>query len=214
MQSTLTKTHLTVSTGSVNHKMRFMQMINTSTSVNPFCRKMHKIAGTVCASCYAGRLEALRKTMQKAYGRNGKLLSSNLMRLSEIEKLPIYSKYVRFNAFGELINLIHLHNLVNIAMIHNQHTFALWTKRPELVKQLLSFGIPIPSNMILVFSTFNKNVLNPVLPSGFDKVFTVYNRKFARENNVKINCAGKSCIDCLNCYKKDNNITIINEHLR
>ncbi|MBR5087960.1 MAG: hypothetical protein IK093_00885, partial [Ruminiclostridium sp.] len=37
-----------------------------------------------------------------------------------------------------------------------------------------------------------------------DHVFTVYTKKYAKENGIKINCGGKKCMECIlkkiNCY--------------
>lgn len=34
-----------------------------------------------------------------------------------------------------------------------------------------------------------------------DKVFTVYDKKFAKKAGIEINCGGRKCADCGRCYE-------------
>ena len=45
-------------------------------------------------------------------------------------------------------------------------------------------------------------------------VFTVYTASYAIKNNVFINCGGRKCIECLNCYNYHENVFYINEILK
>lgn len=184
-------------------KLKGMYAINTNTLSNPYCQKMRKVEGSVCSRCYAAEmLSTFRMSCVEAYEKNSNELSSKLMDERDIPF--INAAYVRINAFGELINSTHLLNLCMIARKNENTTFALWTKRKELI---FKHHMSIPNNIILIYSNPVVNGV-PVIPKYFHKVFTVYNS----DGNSEINCGG-SCAECLMCYKK-NTTRVINERLK
>lgn len=181
-------------------KLKGIVAINTNTLSNNFCKKMQRNKHNVCANCYAKDfLKTFRASCVAPFERNSKLLSKSLV------KAPFLNhSYVRFNAYGEIINDTHFINLCNIASANPATTFALWTKRKDVVKKLNRY---IPDNMILIYSSPKMNV-KASLPKYFHKVFTVFS-----EEAEGINCTGH-CTECLLCYTKDNGIDEINERLR
>ena len=128
----------------------------------------------------------------------------------------INSAFFRFHGHGELINMTHLWNFVQIARANPQTTFALWTKRKDFIKKMMTqqkyTSIPSgkPNNMILIYSNPKINCVQIEPPRFFDKVF----------NNVSVkgykneNCTGQKCIECLACYKKDSGIDSIIERVK
>lgn len=182
-------------------KLKGIASINTSPLHNPFCLKMHKTADTVCAHCYShAMLKALRANCVPLWKKNGEILSARLLTDAELPTWRVY-KHVRFSAHGELFNKLHCENLFKIARFNPDITFALWTKRPELVSK------DVPDNCILIYSSPIINVQSE-LPEGFHKVFTVYDH-----DTGNINCGGKYCRSCLLCYTK-NDVVYINELLK
>jgi hypothetical protein len=198
------------------NKMEGMVSINTSTVKNPFCIKAAK-TDTVCKICYARKLEAFYghgNGYIGSYKDNGELLSKGLLSNEDvaavIKKLSKF-KMVRFHAFGELINVVHLYNYLKIVEAAPDKTFALWSKRVDLMRKLDSKLKP--KNLITIYSTPRIDVIKPVIPKGFDKVFTVYSRKFAKDNDIDINCGAKKCFTCKRCYSFDGP-TYINELIK
>lgn len=186
-------------------KMQGMLSINTSTVMNPFCQKM-KETDSICRKCYARSLEPFRSKglgYSKLWFNNGVELSSSP--LKRIPKLKV--KVMRLHAFGELINRTHLNNFKMIAENNPDTLFTLWTKRKNLFKDFIK-----PSNMILIYSEPKVNKVCKNVPENFDKIFAVFNKKFAKENNIDINCE-KKCITCMKCYSH-NSIQIINELMK
>tara|TARA_R100001132_G_C3236849_1_gene69166 strand:- start:36 stop:734 length:699 start_codon:yes stop_codon:yes gene_type:complete len=101
---------------------------------------------------------------------------------------------------SDLSNNTHLKNYIKICNFNKQTTFALWTKRKDIIQAYFDKHKK-PKNLILIYS--NPIVDRPILkPFGyFDKIFnnvTMNNPQF-KENQ---NCTGQKCIDCLRCYKK------------
>jgi hypothetical protein len=112
---------------------------------------------------------------------------------------------------SKIKNNIHLKNYIKICNANKQTTFALWTKRVDIINNYFDNNKK-PKNLILIFS--NSQIDKPILkPFGyFDKVFnnvTIDNPKYKAMQN----CTGQKCIDCLRCYKKSksNNNNIIVE---
>jgi hypothetical protein len=189
--------HITIGSG----KMAGINSINTSTLENEFCTKMRE-NDSVCKQCYAARYEKMRPALHDKLVLNSSLLSSTII---PDNQLPIINAaFFRFDSFGEIINDIHLINLVNIVKKNNHCNFGLWTKRKDIIKQFFNNNDK-PDNLILIYSSPKLNKIAKI-PQYFDKVFTAHNKLSTVDN---INCHG-NCINCLLCYNK-NNVTIINE---
>lgn len=186
-------------------KLKGIAAINTNPLTNSFCQRMSKGSG-VCSQCYSQKmLKTFRQSCVKAWERNSNELSERLLEYPELPQLNF--AYVRLNAHGELVNKTHLDNLGLIAKRNPDTTFVLWTKRRELLRNFVK-----PANMILVYSTAKING-KPILPKGFDKVFTVYSKEYIKKHpEVRINCS-KKCAPCLLCYRK-NPVEFINEVLK
>jgi hypothetical protein len=112
----------------------------------------------ICNYCYANRfLKTFRKNCINSYQNNNNILSKKVL---NNDQLPIIDynkyKYVRFNSYGEIININHLINLINICNINKKVTFSLYTKRINIINKYFK-DHKKPKNMILVFSNPNIN---------------------------------------------------------
>jgi len=192
-------------------KLANIKAINTNNLSNDFCRRMAKNPNTMCAHCYANRnLKGYRKACVPAFEHNSKMLSRPLG--DNIPKFKSGEK-VRFNGYGELVNEIHLHNIINIARLNPDTFFALWSKRKDLIRQY--FDVPgrvKPKNLNIIYSSpiLNKRYR---VPKYHDKVFTVYDKNTIEEKCININCGAKDCNSCNICYSK-NRVSYVNEKLK
>jgi len=191
-------------------KMTGFHTLNTSPLDNKFCLRMRATEGTICSYCYSCRaLETYAPTARKMWKENGKILSRKIIRE---EELPVTrKKYFRFQSHGELLNEKHYINLVNIAKKNPQSVFLLPTKKKAIVGKLGKMGA---ENLILSYSEPLINHLVEELPDNFDRRFSVFTKEYAKEHGIDINCAGKRCIECLQCYTIGNNLKFVNEYLR
>lgn len=194
-------------TNQMEGKMKGMNSLNTSAECNPFCQKMRETQGMICRSCYSKSTERRYKNARAAFENNYNVLSTHLLTDKEVPR--VNSVIFRFQAHGDLANRTHYKNLVKIAETNPDTTFALWTKRLSVVRQ---GGIIKRDNIIYVYSTPKLDEASPKLPEGFDKVFSVYSRQYAKDKNVQINCA-KLCFTCQLCYAK-NDTHIVNELIK
>lgn len=181
-------------------KLQGLWAINVSSLDNPFCKEMSQDKRNICSWCYSRKmLRGLRANCRPSMVRNMETLAHPLTRIPRIRDYHLF----RFNAHGELVNRIHAANYFTIAKCNPHVTFAMWTKRPELVRGLIK-----PSNLFLVYSSPRIDVKEE-LPDGFDKVFTVWSKPV---DGVEINCHGKRCASCKLCYS--DGVESINELLR
>jgi hypothetical protein len=192
-----------ITTHCKKRKRAGMTSLNTDNLSNPFCQKMRESKNTICSSCYAYSQLKLYKSLQQHCADNSKELTD-----PDFQPFGVMDRVFRFNSFGELINDQHLLNLIKIVNYNPNTTFALWTKRQDVVARVFA-DTKKPDNLILIYSSPLKNVQGQALPV-FDKVFTVYDNACAE--SVEINCRQK-CSECLLCYSH-NDIKYVNETLR
>jgi len=173
-------------------KLEGLRAISTNTVTNPFCIAANQAkAHTICSVCYShSMLNTYRKNAQAALQYNSDYLSSKLY---HADAFPvILDRVFRFSAHGELINDTHLRNLLTIVKKNPATTFALWTKRKDIVRSVFK-----PNNLVLIFSNPKIDAIMAKPPKGFDKTFN----NVAEGSYVeKQNCTGQKCKDCLLCY--------------
>ena len=196
--------HLSKMTG----KLDGLHAISTNTVTNKFCQKMNSSNkdNQICTICYShNMLKSYRKNMQSALQRNSDLLAQSILDDTDI---PFYiHAFMRINAHGELINDTHFINIILIARKNPHCTFALWTKRKDIINRVIKLGYEIPANLILVYSnpTINKVMYEP--PKHFHKVFNNVEYEHKTEEQ---NCTGQQCINCMLCYNH-NDVSVIIE---
>jgi hypothetical protein len=174
-------------------KMAGFVSISTSTVDNDFCAKMAANPNCVCAKCYARKYECYRPRLRHAMVQNGQLLSSGLLADEQIPQLNALA--VRIHAFGEIINDTHVRNIYAICNKNKRVLFVIWTKRPNML------SADRPSNLRVIVSNPKIDSIVKYDPKcGFDAVFNVVSATYAEKNGIRVNCGGKSCKDCMNCY--------------
>ena len=195
-------TGINISQGS--GKLQNIRSINTNTLTNEFCIKQNKNKNSICNSCYSvNMLKTMRKNCVPSWEHNSNLLSQVII---QNELLPtILDAFFRFSSHGELINNIHLINLINITNKNPHCTFTLWTKRKDIINKVFK-TINKPKNLILISIIFQNLKTKLTLPKYFDKTFNNVTKEY---NGKKINCFSK-CKECLICYKHNNINQIIN----
>lgn len=196
------KIHITKGSG----KLIDFKSINTNTLTNPFCKKENASNNKekICTDCYSvALLEGLRKNMQECLERNSKLLSESILPDS---LLPIFlDRFIRIDSHGEIINMTHLINIMNIIEKNPSVIFGFWSKRTDLIFPYFKL-FPKPKNVIMIYSNPKKNHIMNKIPKYFDKVFNnVYKDNYIDEQN----CTGQKCRDCLKCYQFDTTNKIV-----
>lgn len=194
--------HITTHSG----KMEGIRSISTNPLSNVFCETMHKSSNkcVICTHCYAHTYALMRPSLKMHLQNNSELLSKAVLLPSV---LPKYSdRFMRFNSFGELINVNHLVNLFSICNNNPQTTHVLYSKRMNLIEQMHDF---VPRNLIIIES--NPMVNAPILhPRSWaaNYVFNVVTKRFVEERMLPVTCI-KNCYQCQRCYTFGNTRSII-----
>lgn len=198
----------------LNHqgKMEGMTSLSTSCTCNKFCRKRSKNQDLVCSHCYAQRQLKIYLNLEKCLIKNSQILTSRIL---EDREIPIINRaYFRFEAFGDLINVIQISNYFKICKRNKNVKFAIWTKNPWIIQEAINEGLKKPSNLQIILSSPKINEISDYSKYDFvDKVFTVFDKEYIERNQININCGNKKCIVCGKCYKKSNE-KFINEKLK
>jgi|TARA_X000001316_G_scaffold29_3_gene52 hypothetical protein len=209
-------------------KLIGFKSISNNTLKNKFCydnyiqgKIENKKAGAVvniCGVCYSQEmLQGVRKNVSPALDRN-EYLAERLLNDNEVP--TILQAYYRLNAHGELLTEVindngeviktypkfnHIENYCKIAEKNPHCTFALWSKRTDIIKPFFNKRKK-PGNLILIYSVKKTNSILKKIPKHFDKTFNnVAVDNFVNEQN----CTGQKCKDCLLCYKKDTTNIIV-----
>lgn len=199
--------HISIMTG----KLDGLRAISTNTRTNDYCIKQHASGdpNNICTKCYSHTmLSSYRKNMQPALQRNSDALSAAPLAPDAIPR--ILDAVFRFDAHGELINDTHLSNLCAIATHNPRTSFALWTKRNDLVSKHFRSN-PKPVNLILIYSNPKISNIMRKPPRYFDRTF---NNVLEHEHVEQQNCTGQKCADCLLCYTPGNGVTTIVEKVK
>jgi hypothetical protein len=209
-------------------KLIGLQSISNNTLKNKFCydnyvngKIENEKAGCViniCGVCYSQEmLQGVRKNVAPALDRN-EYLAERLLNDNEIP--TILQAYYRLNAHGELLTDVindkgeviktypkfnHIENYCKIAEKNPHCTFALWSKRTDIIKPFFNKRKK-PGNLILIYSVKKTNSILKKIPKHFDKTFNnVAVDQFVNEQN----CTGQKCKDCLLCYRKETTNVIV-----
>lgn len=199
--------HISIMTG----KLDGLRAISTNTRTNDYCIKQNATGDpdNICTKCYSHvMLSSYRKNMQPALQRNSDALSAHPLPESAIPR--ILDAVFRFDAHGELINETHLANLAAICTHNPRTSFALWTKRNDIVAKYFRTRAK-PVNMILIYSNPKISHIMKRPPKHFDRTF---NNVLEHEHVERQNCTGQKCADCLLCYTPGNGVSTIVEKVK
>lgn len=194
-----------------NHTAKMAGMCSYSTSVelNIFCNCRMKKDCAVCKHCFAYRQLGIYHDQRKKLKRAHIIATKcewNTIDIPYInpEKFP----YFRLESFGDINNTLQVRNYNTLAYVlgvcYGIKT-TLWTKNPGIIQQAINEGMQLTKALVIGLSSLelNKPETEKAKKYKFIKfVFTVFEHEYAKQHNVKINCGGRRCRSCLNCYLK------------
>lgn len=200
-------------------KMLGMCSLSTSPLVNPRCPDRAKDPESVCNRCFSMAAMEYQKNCAEKFGTNGNVLSNYVI---PINKWPVILKSaypeIRLEAFGDVINAIHVINYFNLCKQNPKITFTAWTKNVDFYEAAVKMGHEKPDNLILVASSPMLNTeINVENHPIVDKTFTVYTLEYIEANNIGpnfINCGARSCKKCGRCYRKADDVENVREILK
>lgn len=163
----------------------------------------------ICAKCFANRMFKFMKSMIPAFKQNLDILTTEI--IAE-EDLPIINAcWFRIESFGDLANVTQAINYMNLIRKNPQTFFAWFSKNMDIVDEMFKVtGYEKPVNVNFIQSSLYENEEEQPMYWFVDKVFTVYDSEYIKENEVEINCGARSCLKCRLCYGK-NDIVYVRE---
>jgi hypothetical protein len=175
----------------VGNKMDKLLSLNTNPFDNPFCMSMNRNGCSqracssahpfICGSCYSITTMSRQGASRWHFNNNLSILSRGII----CEKqMPEFSpeETVRFNAEGELVNNVHLINLINIAAVNPRTVCTLFTKRWDILDDVINkCGYAPPKNMPIMFSNSYVD-----LPMTFDGLGYDFGHKLPPNNTYPL----------------------------
>ena len=207
-------------------KLEDFYSISTSVLMNPICQARANFKDCICAFCYAAagvaRFSGLCQGLETNY------IILNNFKLSEdalaTVKIPSMNDAARIESHGDSATEICATNHSRLVASHKQLTFGVWSKNLAFYKNVFDREGK-PNNMIFIASSpiINKPIeISEEMKWYVDHVFTVYEKEYAKQHGIKINC-GKwvkaetldhRCKLCMKCYNNGNKDYYINELLK
>lgn len=125
-----------------------------------------------------------------------------------LEQLPLMG-VCRVHASGDFVNVEYLKMLMEVATIATGVKFMAFTKKYEMINDLIASGYQIPSNFKIIFSGwYGLEMQNPYnLPTAY---INLKNETDERITADAIPCGGR-CDKCFVCWKMNNGEQVIFE---
>ena len=194
-------------------KLEDITAITSSMYDNKRCEGRCGIDRSVCSVCYVPRILGFKPNVRDSYELNTRILS--WFDISEKAwatlAIPTVNGNCRFESHGDTVNQTHAENLIKIAKTHKGIHFSPWSKNfMDWIPAFEKLGKP--KNMQFVWSCLmidHVNLAPKRLMPYVDHVFTVFNKKTAKELGLTINCGvydanynkiDHKCKNCGRCY--------------
>lgn len=211
-----------ISTKGRKSKLNGINSLSTCCIDNCFCLDRMKDNDSICVHCYANTQQKQQLALQDNNTINGIILR-NIVIPAKYWKMYInpadMSKYFRIESFGDVANKTQALNYIEFCKAFPRVHFAVWTKNTGIWYFAFQQAGK-PKNLSFIVSSNKVNACESwrlESNKNINHIFTVYNKEYIAENNVNINCGGRSCLDCIKkhkaCYFTDTE-TIINEQLK
>lgn len=199
-----------------NGKMDTIPSISTSALCNVSCAMRSRQADCICSKCYARRQLQMMKTLREKMEVNTLFYTKYELTAADIPR--INTSVFRFESFGELNNELQVKNYFLIARRNRHCFFVLWTKNYHLIESARKlYGLKKPKNLRIIASEYiiDHDITEHIWKryKFIDKIFSVYSKEYAEQNQIEINCSGK-CKNCMRCYDQENKERFIREMLK
>lgn len=186
-------------------KMETITALSTSCLANKRCLARMMNGENICAYCFSAAFQAFKKNLRENTLQNFKILNEVVI---PIKYWPLVcNDMLRFEAFGDLATWKQVANYFNCCEANPNSRCALWTKNPDIIAEAIEKGFKKPDNLIIIVSSLkvNEEIDLEELKRKYsfvDYIFTCFDKEYIKEHDVDINCGGRSCRGCADCYKE------------
>ena len=165
--------------------------------------------------CYAQKLERLRPAVRNAYQHNLEVwLKDPETYWREVEASIMMSRFFRFHVSGDIPSFKYLINMVEIARRQPHCEILCFTKKYNLVNELIEQGGELPGNLHMIFSGWVG--LEMANPFSLPEAHVRYRDGSTTARDDAIECGG-NCTECAltegGCWNlRKGQQVIFNEH--
>lgn len=144
--------------------------------------------------CYAQKLERLRPAVRNAYQHNLEVwLKDPETYWREVEASIMMSRFFRFHVSGDIPSFKYLINMVEIARRQPHCEILCFTKKYNLVNELIEQGGELPGNLHMIFSGWVG--LEMANPFSLPEAHVRYRDGSTTAREGAIECSG-NCTEC------------------
>ena len=144
--------------------------------------------------CYAQKLERLRPAVRNAYQHNLEVwIKDPETYWREVEASIMMSRFFRFHVSGDIPSFKYLVNMVEIARRQPHCEILCFTKKYNLVNELIEQGGELPGNLHMIFSGWVG--LEMVNPFSLPEAHVRYRDGSTTAREDAIECSG-NCTEC------------------
>lgn len=144
--------------------------------------------------CYAQKLERLRPAVRNAYQHNLEVwLKDPETYWREVEASIMMSRFFRFHVSGDIPSFKYLINMVEIARRQPHCEILCFTKKYNLVNELIEQGGELPGNLHMIFSGWVG--LEMANPFSLPEAHVRYRDGSTTAREDAIECSG-NCTEC------------------
>lgn len=144
--------------------------------------------------CYAQKLERLRPAVRNAYQHNLEVwIKDPETYWREVEASIMMSRFFRFHVSGDIPSFKYLVNMVEIARRQPHCEILCFTKKYNLVNELIEQGGELPGNLHMIFSGWVG--LEMANPFSLPEAHVRYRDGSTTAREGAIECSG-NCTEC------------------
>ena len=144
--------------------------------------------------CYAQKLERLRPAVRNAYQHNLEVwIKDPETYWREVEASIMMSRFFRFHVSGDIPSFKYLVNMVEIARRQPHCEILCFTKKYNLVNELIEQGGELPGNLHMIFSGWVG--LEMANPFSLPEAHVRYRDGSTTAREDAIECSG-NCTEC------------------
>lgn len=148
--------------------------------------------------CYAAKMERLRPSVRKAYANNLALLREEPDTYwREVEAAIMMSRFFRFHVSGDIPDMSYLVRMVGVASRQPHCQMLCFTKKFELVNELLDSGAVLPANLHIIFSGWRRLAMQN--PHNLPEAHVRFRDGTTTARPDALPCSG----NCTECAKTD-----------
>lgn len=206
--------HVSALTG----KLEEFYSISSCVAENDICKARAKDCNSICHQCYAMQSVEYRSNLRLTLLINHIVLNcfdipANAWSLLAV---PTINGKARIESHGDVASIQAALNMNRIIESHEHIVFGIWTKNYNFWRIAFDRDGKHKNCTFLVSSDrLNKQLEIPAnIAKYVDHVFTVYDLKTVKQENINIQCGFHRCKECGICYDTNNTTFYVNEILK